>query len=171
MANLVRGGGLTSARQTVPPEERKEHAQAEMKLAMTFQNKINTAVAALAFAFVAIPPRNQGVAGAKRRAPISGSLSCRVALGYYFLGVMVGWLDRHPEYAAGPLCCGQPNLIFLAVGACALPAGSTASRPPLGDLRRGDKAASAVDSCHHLVARRGSRLSLPTVRSPSRPFG
>ena len=38
-----------------------------------------------------------------------------MALGYYFLTVMVNWLDRHPEYRPD-LLFWIPNLIFLAIG-------------------------------------------------------
>ena len=36
-------------------------------------------------------------------------------MGYYFLTVMVGWLDRHPELRPD-LLMWLPNLIFLGVG-------------------------------------------------------
>jgi lipopolysaccharide export system permease protein len=38
-----------------------------------------------------------------------------MALSYYFLTVMVGWLDRHPEYRPD-LLLWVPNFIFLGVG-------------------------------------------------------
>lgn len=38
-----------------------------------------------------------------------------LALGYYVLTVMVGWLDRHPEYHPDVLLW-LPNVIFLSLG-------------------------------------------------------
>ena len=38
-----------------------------------------------------------------------------LALAYYFLTIMVGWLDRHPEYRPD-LLLWAPNLIFIALG-------------------------------------------------------
>ena len=37
-----------------------------------------------------------------------------LALGYYFLTVMVGWLSRHPEYRPD-LLYWVPNAVFLAL--------------------------------------------------------
>ena len=42
-------------------------------------------------------------------------LAVALALGYYFLTVVVGWMDRHPNLRPD-LLMWMPNLIFLAVG-------------------------------------------------------
>jgi lipopolysaccharide export system permease protein len=83
-----------------------------MKVAMTIQDKFNTALAALSFVIVGIP---LGIKVSRRETSANLGVAVVLALGYYFLTVMVGWLDRHPEYRPD-LLLWVPNLLIIAVG-------------------------------------------------------
>jgi lipopolysaccharide export system permease protein len=83
-----------------------------MRIAMTIQNKFNTALAALSFVIVGIP---LGIKVSRRETSANLGVAVALALGYYFLTVMVGWLDRHPEYRPD-LLLWVPNLIFIGLG-------------------------------------------------------
>ena len=61
---------------------------------MTIQNKLNTALAALSFVFVGIP---LGIKVSRRETSANLGVAVAIALGYYFLTVMAGWLDNRPE--------------------------------------------------------------------------
>jgi lipopolysaccharide export system permease protein len=97
--------------QTVPPEEAKEHARAAMKVRLTVQDKFNTALAVLSFALVGVP---LGIRVSRRETSANLGVAVVLALGYYLLTVMVGWLDRHPEYRPD-LLLWLPNLIFIGL--------------------------------------------------------
>jgi lipopolysaccharide export system permease protein len=94
------------------PEKARDHARAVMKVKLTIQDKINTAVAVLSFALVAVP---LGIRVSRRETSANLGVAVLLALGYYFLTVMVGWLDRHPEYRPD-LLLWVPNLIFISLG-------------------------------------------------------
>jgi lipopolysaccharide export system permease protein len=100
------------ASEKVPAADAEDHAQAEMKVAMTIQDKFNTALAALSFVIVGIP---LGIKVSRRETSANLGVAVVLALGYYFLTVMVGWLDRHPEYRPD-LLLWMPNLLIMAVG-------------------------------------------------------
>ena len=103
-------GRLASER--VAPAEEPEHAKAEMKVAMTIQEKFNTALAALSFVIVGVP---LGIKVSRRETSANLGVAVALALGYYVLTVIVGWLDRRPEYRPD-LLLWAPNLIFIALG-------------------------------------------------------
>lgn len=100
------------AAEKVPPGKEREHAQAEMKVALTIQEKFNTALAALSFAVVGVP---LGIKVSRKETSANLGVAVALALGYYFLTVMVGWLDQHPEYRPD-LLLWVPNLIFFLIG-------------------------------------------------------
>ncbi|MGD1031607.1 MAG: LptF/LptG family permease [Opitutaceae bacterium] len=100
------------ASEKVAPADAKEHAGAQMKVAMTIQDKFNTALAAFSFVIVGIP---LGIKVSRRETSANLGVAVVLALGYYFLTVMVGWLDRHPEYRPD-LLLWAPNLIIMGVG-------------------------------------------------------
>jgi lipopolysaccharide export system permease protein len=83
-----------------------------MKIEMTIQEKFNTALAAFSFVIVGIP---LGIKVSRRETSANLGVGVALALGYYFLTVMVGWLDRHPEYRPD-LLLWVPNLIFIGLG-------------------------------------------------------
>jgi lipopolysaccharide export system permease protein len=86
--------------------------RAEMKVALTIQEKFTLAFAVLSFALIGVP---LGIQVSRRETSANLSLAVSLALAYYFLTVMVGWLDRHPEYRPD-LLLWLPNLIFVGLG-------------------------------------------------------
>jgi lipopolysaccharide export system permease protein len=96
----------------VPKGGERQHGQDVMKVALTIQEKINLSLAIFSFALVGIP---LGIRVSRRETSANLGLAVTMALGYYFLTVMVGWLDRHPEYRPD-LLLWIPNLLFLGIG-------------------------------------------------------
>ncbi|MSU69780.1 MAG: YjgP/YjgQ family permease [Opitutaceae bacterium] len=96
----------------VPPGAEKEQARTRMMVELTVQEKFNTALAVLSFALVGVP---LGIKVSRRETSANLGVAVVLALGYYFLTVMVGWIDRHPEYRPD-LLLWLPNVIFLGVG-------------------------------------------------------
>ncbi len=99
------------AAQPVPAGEEARQAREIMKVRLTLQDKFTTAAAVLTFALIGVP---LGIRVSRRETSANLGLAVLLALGYYFLTVMVSWLDRHP--AARPdLLLWVPNLLFLAL--------------------------------------------------------
>lgn len=96
----------------VKPGEEKQHARAVMKVSLTVQEKFTIAVSVLTFALIGVP---LGIKVSRRETSANLGVAVLLALGYYMLTVMVGWLDRHPEYHPDALLW-IPNTIFLALG-------------------------------------------------------
>jgi lipopolysaccharide export system permease protein len=78
---------------------------------MTIQDKFTTALSVLSFALIAVP---LGIKVSRRETSANLGLALMLVLGYYFLTVMVKWLDRHPEYRPD-LLLWVPNLVFLGL--------------------------------------------------------
>ena len=108
----LRNEEVRLALEKVNPAGAKDHARAQMKIEMTIQEKFNTALAAFSFVIVGIP---LGIKVSRRETSANLGVGVALALGYYFLTVMVGWLDRHPEYRPD-LLLWVPNLIFIGLG-------------------------------------------------------
>jgi lipopolysaccharide export system permease protein len=83
-----------------------------MKVSFTIQDKVNMALAIFSFALIGIP---LGIRVSRRETSANLGVAVMLALGYYILTVMVGWLDRHPEYRPD-LLLWIPNLVILATG-------------------------------------------------------
>ena len=98
--------------QPVAPAEQPQRELDRMKLQMVVQDKFTTAFAVFSFALIGVP---LGIRVSRRETSANLGLALALAMGYYFLTVMVGWLDRHPELRPG-LLMWLPNLIFLGVG-------------------------------------------------------
>ena len=96
----------------VKPGEEKQHARAVMKVSLTLQEKFTIAISVLSFALIGVP---LGIKVSRRETSANLGVAILLALGYYMLTVMVGWLDRHPEYHPDILLW-LPNAIFLALG-------------------------------------------------------
>lgn len=90
----------------------KEHDRAVMKVLLARQEKFTLGVAVLSFAVMAVP---LGIRVSRRETSANLGVAVALALGYYMLTVMVGWLDRHPEYRPD-LLLWIPNVVFLALG-------------------------------------------------------
>ncbi|HZP59430.1 MAG TPA: LptF/LptG family permease [Opitutaceae bacterium] len=100
------------AAEKVPPPQARDHARAVMKVQMVVSDKTNTALAVLSFALMAVP---LGIKVSRRETSANLGVAGLLVLGYYFFTVMIGWLDRHPEYRPD-LLLWLPNLIFLSIG-------------------------------------------------------
>jgi lipopolysaccharide export system permease protein len=99
-------------RETPQPGKARQRERDIMKVALTIQDKFSMAFAIFTFAFVGIP---LGIKVSRRETSANLGIAVALALGYYFLTVMVGWLDQHPEYRPD-LLLWVPNLILLALG-------------------------------------------------------
>ncbi|MDE3083712.1 MAG: LptF/LptG family permease [Verrucomicrobiota bacterium] len=97
----------------VPLDQAKQHARDVMKVQMIISDKANTALAVLSFALIGVP---LGIRVSRRETSANLGVAVLLALGYYFLVVMVGWLDRHPEYRPD-LLLWLPNLVLIGLGA------------------------------------------------------
>jgi lipopolysaccharide export system permease protein len=97
--------------QRVPREQAAEHERAQMKVRFTIQEKFNTALAVLSFALIAVP---LGIKVSRRETSANLGLAVVLALSYHLLGVMVGWLDRHPQYRPD-LLLWLPNFMFVGI--------------------------------------------------------
>ena len=98
--------------QPVAPAERAQRELDRMKLRIVVQDKFSTAFAVFSFALVAVP---LGIKVSRKETSANLGLALALAMGYYFLTVAIGWLDRHPEWRPD-LLMWLPNLIFVGVG-------------------------------------------------------
>ncbi len=98
--------------QPVAPAEQAQRDLDRMKLRIVVQDKFTTAFAVFSFALVAVP---LGIKVSRKETSANLGLALAMAMGYYFLTVAIGWLDRHPELRPD-LLMWLPNLIFLGVG-------------------------------------------------------
>ena len=98
--------------QPAAPAERAQRELDRMKLRIVVQDKFTTAFAVFSFALVAVP---LGIKVSRKETSANLGLALALAMGYYFLTVAIGWLDRHPEVRPD-LLMWLPNLIFVGVG-------------------------------------------------------
>jgi lipopolysaccharide export system permease protein len=103
---------ITEFRAATPGDEQRQKERDVMQVRLVIQDKLTTAVAVLSFAIIGVP---LGVRVSRRETSAGLGIATLLALGYYFLTVMVGWLSRHPEYRPD-LLYWVPNLVFLALG-------------------------------------------------------
>jgi lipopolysaccharide export system permease protein len=100
----------------LPPEPtpslQRDAAVTRMKLELVIQDKFNLALAAFAFAVVAVP---LGIQVSRRETSANLGVALILVLSYYLLTVAVKLLDRHPEYHPDYLLW-LPNVIFLSLG-------------------------------------------------------
>lgn len=95
----------------VPPDQLKDHHREQMKVQLVMQEKFQNALAMLTFALIGVP---LGIKVSRRETSANLGVAVALALGYYFLTVMVNWLDRHPEYRPDQLFW-IPNLVFIGL--------------------------------------------------------
>jgi lipopolysaccharide export system permease protein len=96
----------------VAPGAEAQHARSLLKVKLTIQDKFNLALATFSFALVGIP---LGIKVSRRETSANLGVAVALALTYYFLDVMVGWLDQHPELHPDYLLW-VPNVVFLGLG-------------------------------------------------------
>ena len=99
-------------RDPVQPGTAKQRDRDVMKVELTIQDKFTMAIAIFTFAVIGIP---LGIKVSRRETSANMGIAVLLALGYYFLTVVVGWLDQHPEYRPD-LILWVPNLFLLALG-------------------------------------------------------
>ena len=100
------------AAEVPPPDKAQDAARERMKLELVLHDKFNLALAAFSFALIGVP---LGIRVSRRETSANLGVALMLVLGYYFLTVMVKWLDRHPEYRPD-LLLWVPNVLFLALG-------------------------------------------------------
>ena len=99
------------AAQPAGPGGAKEHERDVMKVKLVIQDKFTMSLAVLSFALVGVP---LGIRVSRKETSANLGVAVALFLGYYFLTMMVGWLDRHPEYRPD-LLYWAPNLAFLGI--------------------------------------------------------
>jgi lipopolysaccharide export system permease protein len=108
----LRAERLRVEREPVAPDGLEKHARDLMKVDLTFSDKLTMAVAIFTFAFVAVP---LGIRVSRRETSANLAVAVMLALGYYLLIVVVGWLDQYPGLRPD-LLLWVPNLAMLALG-------------------------------------------------------
>lgn len=83
-----------------------------MRVQTTIEDKFATAFAAFSFALIAVP---LGIQVSRRETSANLGVALALAMGYYFLTVVVGWIEDQPALRPD-LLMWVPNLIFLGVG-------------------------------------------------------
>jgi len=83
-----------------------------MKLQIVIQDKLTTAFAVITFALVAVP---LGIKVSRRETSANLGVALILTLAYYFLTVVVKWMDNRPELRPDLWLWG-PNIVFLAIG-------------------------------------------------------
>jgi lipopolysaccharide export system permease protein len=101
--SLSRGGG------TAPERQRREKDR--MEVSFVIQEKFNTALSVFSFALVGVP---LGVRLSRRETSANLGIALLLALGYYFVNVAIGWLDRTPALRPD-LLLWAPNLAFVGI--------------------------------------------------------
>jgi lipopolysaccharide export system permease protein len=104
------------AAESVSPGGEKKHARDVMAVILAIQDKYNMALSIFTFAFIGIP---LGIKVSRRETSANLGVAVALALSYYFLIVVVGWMDQHPDYRPD-LLLWVPNLVMLSLGAVLL---------------------------------------------------
>lgn len=97
---------------TPPPEKRLEHARERMNVSVILHEKLNMSVAVFSFALIGVP---LGIKVSRRETSANLGLALLLVLGFYFLSVVVKWLDRRPELRPD-LLLWLPNILFVGLG-------------------------------------------------------
>jgi len=99
------GPGATAAARAAQAEQR-------MRVQLTIQDKFTTAFAVFTFALMGVP---LAIKVSRRETSANLGVALALAMTYYFLTVIVGWLEDRPALRPD-LLIWLPNLIFLAAG-------------------------------------------------------
>ena len=98
--------------QPAPAAEQPQRARDRTRVQMVIQDKFSTAFAVFTFALIGVP---LGIRVSRRETSANLGLAVVLALGYYFLTIVIGWLENHPELRPD-LLLWLPNLLYLAGG-------------------------------------------------------
>jgi lipopolysaccharide export system permease protein len=98
--------------QSAPAAEQPQRVRDRMKVQMVVQDKFSTAFAVFTFALIGVP---LGIKVSRRETSANLGLAVILALAYYFLTIVIGWLESHPELRPD-LLLWVPNLVYLAGG-------------------------------------------------------
>ena len=96
----------------LPKGGERQKARDILKVSLTIQDKINMALSIFSFAFIGVP---LGIKVSRKETSANLGVAVILALAYYLLVVVVGWLDQHPEYHPEVLMW-VPNIILLSLG-------------------------------------------------------
>jgi len=89
-----------------------ERAEQKMRVQITIHEKFATAFSVLSFALVAIP---LGIKVSRKETSANLGIGLLLALGYYFVTIMVGWFDNYPALRPD-LLMWLPNVAFQSLG-------------------------------------------------------
>jgi lipopolysaccharide export system permease protein len=107
----LRAAWERAAHGPLPPGGPGGRAEAVMKVALVVADKLTSACAVFSFALIGVP---LGIAVSRRETSANLGLAVLLALGYYFLTVVVSWLGRHPELRPD-LLLWVPNLLLIGI--------------------------------------------------------
>ncbi len=96
----------------VPGMTARQRELERMKVQMVIQDKFTTAFAVFSFALIAVP---LGIKISRRETSANLGVALGLAMGYYFITVVIGWLEHQPELRPD-LLMWVPNLVFLGLG-------------------------------------------------------
>lgn len=96
----------------LPDADTPAHLEERMKVKMAYHEKCSSAFSVFTFAFVAIP---LGIQTRRKETSANLGLALLLVMAYYFLTIMVGWLDRAPQFRPD-LLLWLPNVLFVAIG-------------------------------------------------------
>ncbi len=105
---------ITERRATLQDEEldSQEISQRVTRLQTQVQKNFSMAFSVLSFAFLGIP---LGIKVRRSETYANFMLALGLAFGFYFLVIIVGWLEKRPEWRPD-LLIWIPNLLFQALG-------------------------------------------------------
>lgn len=89
-----------------------ERARLRIRVQTVIQEKFAIAFSVLAFALVAIP---LGIKVSRKETSANLGIAVALAMGYYFITVIVGWFDNKPDLRPD-LLMWVPNIAFQALG-------------------------------------------------------
>lgn len=93
----------------VPAAERERQ---RMKAQVVFHEKCATAFSVLSFALLAIP---LGIKVSRKETSANLGIAVALAMGYFFVTVIVGWFDNKPQFRPD-LLMWVPNVMFQSLG-------------------------------------------------------
>jgi lipopolysaccharide export system permease protein len=90
----------------------EERARQRMRVQITIHEKFAMSFSVLSFALVAVP---LGIKVSRKETSANLGLGLLLALGYYFVTIMVGWFDNYPALRPD-LLMWLPNVVFQSLG-------------------------------------------------------